>query len=111
VRGQTDSEFTSTLLQIASFLLRSEHGLMGLGVIGLVLAGFVAWGFRQFRFGGVVEEGTGLAAGLEQESITSSLKQPKSPPRGQSAFELRRELVNASPRSPGSLCPPHGTRI
>jgi hypothetical protein len=65
----------TTLLQNASFLFRSEHGLMGLGMVGLVLAGFIAWGFRQFRYGGVVEEGTGLAAGLEPESITSSIKQ------------------------------------
>jgi hypothetical protein len=39
----------TTVLQNADFLLRSENGLMGLGMVGLMLAGFVAWGYRQFR--------------------------------------------------------------
>jgi hypothetical protein len=65
----------TTLLQNLSFLLRSEEGLMGLGMVGLVLAGFVAWGFRQFRYGGVVEEGTGIAAGSGPETISSAIKQ------------------------------------
>ena len=33
---------------------------MGLGMIGLVLAGLVYWGYSQFRHGGVVEEGSGI---------------------------------------------------
>jgi hypothetical protein len=64
----------TTLLQNAGFLLRSENGLMGLGMVGLVLAGFVAWGYRQFRRGGVVEEGTGIAEGRGPEALTSSIQ-------------------------------------
>jgi len=64
----------TTLLQNAGFLLRSENGLMGLGMVGLVLAGFVAWGFRQFRHGGVVEEGSGVAEGKGPEAFTSSIQ-------------------------------------
>lgn len=65
----------TTLLQNASFLLRSENGLMGLGMVGLALAAFVAWGYRQFRRGGVVEEGTGLATGVAEPSLGESVKQ------------------------------------
>jgi hypothetical protein len=65
----------TSLLQNMSFLLRSENGLMGLGMVGLVLAGFVAWGYRQFRHGGVVEEGSGVAEGSGPESLTTSLRE------------------------------------
>jgi hypothetical protein len=44
-------------------------------MVGLMLAGFVAWGFRQFRHGGVVEEGSGLARGSAEPSLTDSVKQ------------------------------------
>jgi hypothetical protein len=64
----------TTLLQNLGFLLRSENGLMGLGMVGLVLAGFVGWGYRQFRRGGVVEEGTGIAEGVGPESVTASVQ-------------------------------------
>jgi hypothetical protein len=64
----------TTLLQNANFLLRSENGLMGLGMVGLALAAFVAWGYRQFRRGGVVEEGTGLAKSVAEPSLTDSVK-------------------------------------
>jgi hypothetical protein len=65
----------TTLLQNLGIFLRSENGLAGLGMVGLVLAGFVAWGYRQFRRGGVVEEGTGLAEGVGPESLTGSIQQ------------------------------------
>lgn len=65
----------TTVLQNADFLLRSENGLMGLGMVGLMLAGFVAWGYRQFRHGGVVEEGSGLARDAAEPSLTESVKQ------------------------------------
>ncbi len=35
----------TTLLQHAGAFLRSENGLIGLGVVGLALAGLVYWGF------------------------------------------------------------------
>jgi hypothetical protein len=50
----------TTILQHAGSFLRSENGLMGLGIVGLVLAGLIYWGYSQFRYGGVVEEGSGL---------------------------------------------------
>ncbi|MEN8164155.1 MAG: hypothetical protein ABFS37_08500 [Acidobacteriota bacterium] len=50
----------TTLLQHFGGLIRSTNGLAALGVTGLLLAGFISWGFRQFRSGGVVEEGSGL---------------------------------------------------
>ena len=51
----------TSLLQQFGGLIRSESGLAALGVTGVLLAAFISWGFRQFRSGGVVEEGTGLA--------------------------------------------------
>jgi len=59
----------STVLQHADVFLRSEDGLKGIAFVGLVLAGLVYWGYRQFRHGGVVEEGSGLAVDKEQVSI------------------------------------------
>ncbi len=64
----------TTVLQHAGSFLRSENGLMGLGIIGLVLAGLVYWGYSQFRHGGVVEEGSGLARDREHQSLVSTVK-------------------------------------
>jgi hypothetical protein len=64
----------TTLLQHADILLRSDNGLIGLGAVGLALAGFVAWGYRQFRRGGIVEEGSGLAEGAAEASLTSTIQ-------------------------------------
>jgi hypothetical protein len=64
----------TTILQHADVLLQSEDGLKGLGVVGLVLAGLVYWGYRQFRHGGVVEEGSGLAKGMEREELAATVK-------------------------------------
>jgi len=64
----------TTLLQNAGAFLRSENGLMGLGMVGLAMAGIVYWGYSQFRHGGVVEEGSGLATGHEQQSLTATVK-------------------------------------
>ena len=64
----------TTLLQNFGGLIRSENGLIGLGVVGLVLATFIHWGFRQFRSGGVIEEGTGLVKDQSDESLMESLK-------------------------------------
>ena len=64
----------TTLLQNVGGLLRSQNGLIGLGVVGLMLATFIHWGFRQFRSGGVVEEGTGLIQNQSDVSLIESLK-------------------------------------
>jgi len=64
----------TTILQHAGSLLRSENGLMGLGMIGLVLAGLVYWGYSQFRHGGVVEEGSGLARDREHQTLVATVK-------------------------------------
>ena len=64
----------TTLLQHLDVLLRGDNGLMALVAVGLVLAGFVAWGYRQFRRGGVVEEGTGLADGSAEPSLLQSIQ-------------------------------------
>jgi hypothetical protein len=64
----------TSLLQHADVFLRSDDGLKGIGMVGLVLAGLVYWGYRQFRHGGVVEEGTGLAKDKEHEALTDTLK-------------------------------------
>ena len=64
----------TTILQHAGQFLRSENGLMGLGMIGLVLAGLVYWGYSQFRHGGVVEEGSGLAKDREHQTLTATVK-------------------------------------
>ncbi len=65
----------TTILQHAGAVLRSENGLVVLGIIGLVLAGLVYWGYSQFRHGGVVEEGTGLAAGRAQASLPETIQE------------------------------------
>jgi hypothetical protein len=64
----------TTVLQNLDVLFRSDDGLKVLGVIGLVLAGLVYWGYRQFRHGGVVEEGTGLAVEKEHEDLGKTVK-------------------------------------
>ncbi|WP_455244465.1 hypothetical protein, partial [Petrachloros mirabilis] len=67
--------FGTTVLQHGDFLLRSDNGLIGLGAVGLALAGFVAWGYRQFRHGGVIEEGSGLARDAAEPSLSESVQQ------------------------------------
>jgi len=64
----------TTVLQHADVLLRSDDGLKGLGFIGLILAGLVYWGYRQFRHGGVVEEGTGLAKSGDDQNLNQTVK-------------------------------------
>jgi hypothetical protein len=64
----------TTILQHAGSLLRSENGLVGLGLIGLVVAGIVYWGYSQFRYGGVVEEGSGLARDRQHQSLVATVK-------------------------------------
>jgi hypothetical protein len=65
----------TTILQNAGSFLQSEDGLMGLGIIGLVLAGLVYWGYSQFRHGGVVEEGSGLAEGSRHKSLSATVSE------------------------------------
>jgi hypothetical protein len=65
----------TTVLQNAGMFLRSDDGLTGLGVVGLILAGLVYWGYRQFRHGGVVEEGSGLAEGLGESDLSATVKE------------------------------------
>ena len=65
----------TTILQHAGSFLRSENGLMGLGMVGLAMAGIVYWGYSQFRHGGVVEEGSGLAGDREQQSLVATVKE------------------------------------
>jgi len=64
----------TTILQHASGFLRSENGLVGLGLVGLVLAGLVYWGYTEFRHGGVVEEGTGVADDLEHQDLVTTVE-------------------------------------
>jgi hypothetical protein len=64
----------TTVLQHLGGLLSSENGFAALGVLGLILAGMIGWGYSQFRQGGIVEEGTGLAEGKEAESAANALK-------------------------------------
>lgn len=64
----------TTVLQHFSGLLSSEHGVAALGVIGLVLAGLIGWGYTQFRFGGVVEEGSGRLGTTSATSIAELFK-------------------------------------
>jgi len=51
----------TTVLQNLDVVLRGEGSLMALGVVGVILLVMIRWGYAQFRHGGVVEEGTGLA--------------------------------------------------
>ncbi len=52
----------TTFLQNMDVILRGEGSLGALGIVGAVLLVLLRWGYVQFRHGGVVEEGTGLAA-------------------------------------------------
>jgi hypothetical protein len=65
----------TTILQHAGSFLRSENGLMGLGMVGLAMAGIIYWGYSQFRHGGVVEEGSGLAGDREQKSLVATVNE------------------------------------
>jgi len=64
----------TTLLQHADVFLRSDDGLKGIAFVGLILAGLVYWGYHQFRHGGVVEEGTGLAKGKVELGLSDTVK-------------------------------------
>lgn len=64
----------TTFLQHADVLLRSDDGLKVLGVVGLMLAGLVYWGYRQFRHGGVVEDGTGRADDRNYAGLGDTVK-------------------------------------
>jgi len=50
----------TTVLQHLGTILRSNNGFAALAGLGAVLAAMVAWGYRQFRHGGVVIEGSGV---------------------------------------------------
>jgi hypothetical protein len=66
--------FVGDAAQHLDVLLSSDDSLVALGAVGLALAGFVAWGYRQFRRGGVVEEGTGLADESTEPSLLRSVQ-------------------------------------
>lgn len=50
----------TSILQHLNILFRSQNSLPLIGILGIVLAGIVGWGYSQFRQGGVVEEGDGI---------------------------------------------------
>lgn len=52
----------TTVLQHLDWVTRGEGGLGALALIGLLLLAIIRWGYSQFRYGGVIEEGTGVAA-------------------------------------------------
>lgn len=64
----------TTMLQHLDMVFQSEDGLKALGFVGLILAGLIYWGYRQFRHGGIVEEGTGLADGKAHVALGRHLK-------------------------------------
>jgi hypothetical protein len=64
----------TTLLQHMDVLFRSDDGLKALAVVGLVLAALVYWGYRQFRHGGVVEEGSGLDRPRQSQSLEGTVR-------------------------------------
>ncbi len=64
----------TSFLQHADLVLRSDDGLKILGLVGLALAGLVWWGYRQFRHGGVVEEGSGLTSGGDAADLATTVK-------------------------------------
>ncbi len=60
----------TTLLQNFTTLFRAKEGLVFVGILGLVLGGIFLYGYSQFRHGGVVEEGSGLA---EEKGVTDTI--------------------------------------
>ncbi|HSL19740.1 MAG TPA: hypothetical protein VLB51_17675 [Methylomirabilota bacterium] len=64
----------TSLLQHLDVLFRSDNALQALAMVGLVLAGTVYWGYRQFRHGGVVEEGSGLADDRSGADLAATVK-------------------------------------
>lgn len=64
----------TTFLQHADVVLQSDEGFKAVALVGLALTGLVYWGYRQFRHGGVVEEGTGLFRGKEHVGLADTVK-------------------------------------
>ncbi len=59
----------TTALQHVGWWLKDDGGLAIAAGLGLAVFGLIRWGYAQFRRGGVVEEGTGLAAERVPESL------------------------------------------
>lgn len=64
----------TTFLQHLGQVLRGEHGLTLVIILGAVLAAIVQWGYRQFRHGGIVEEGTGLDPGAGGPGLSETIR-------------------------------------
>lgn len=64
----------TTALQNLGLFLQSDESLGGAAVLALVAAGLVYWGYTQFRHGGVVEEGSGLAGDRGRQSLGTTVK-------------------------------------
>jgi DNA-directed RNA polymerase subunit RPC12/RpoP len=82
---------------VAMFLGTTALQWMGGGFISLAFVGgialaFMAWGWRRFRYGGVVEEGTGLRGEAGLEDATASIGQLRAFDGQQVARSLIRAL-------------------
>lgn len=64
----------TTALQNLGVFLKSDESLGGAAVLALAAAGLVYWGYTQFRHGGVVEEGSGMAPGRGRLSLGSTVE-------------------------------------
>ncbi len=63
----------TTVLQHLGSVLDSNNGFAALAALGLAMAGLVGWGYRQFRRGGVVEEGSGCTVASDA-SLAGAVK-------------------------------------
>ncbi len=64
----------TTALQYPGLILSSDEPLGVVVVLGLAIAGMVVWGYRQFRHGGLVEEGSGVADERRPASLAATVK-------------------------------------
>jgi hypothetical protein len=64
----------SSLLQHLDWMLRGHNSLVALGAVALALTGLVRWGYRQFRHGGIIEEGSGRAEDEPGQELPQALR-------------------------------------
>jgi len=64
----------SSLLQHLDWVLRGHNSLVALGAVALAVAGLVRWGYRQFRHGGIIEEGSGRAEDERGQELPQALR-------------------------------------
>ncbi len=53
--------------------ISGDNVLGALGIVAVILGLIVRWGYRQFRLGGIVEEGTGLGPEAQEAELPAAI--------------------------------------